>query len=158
MELNSTIEKGDWDTVKFKGYINEDAEVHLATVPAQLGPKVIFNFKEVAAINSCGVRAWINFLRDVQKDREVIFAECTPEVISQINMIPNFLGSAKIQSVYAEYGCESCGHQEMHLFVEGKDLPTSPDDDFSERACPKCGEEMEMEEIEEEYFAWLDVG
>ena len=100
MEINLQIgKKGDWDHVVYAGPINEDTEVHLARVAAQLGKNVIFNFRQVEYVNSCGVRSWINFLRDIQEGREVIFEECTPEIVSQINMIPNFRGKAHIKSV-----------------------------------------------------------
>ena len=121
MEINLQIgKKGDWDHVVYAGPINEDTEVHLARVAAQLGKNVIFNFRQVEYVNSCGVRSWINFLRDIQEGREVIFEECTPEIVSQINMIPNFRGKAHIKSVYASYACDNCENQAWELFEEGQ--------------------------------------
>ena len=158
MDLTTRTEEGEWQRTFFEGAINEDAENTLHNLKQSLGPQCIFNFENVKSVNSCGVRAWINFLRDVQKDRKIQFEACTPEIVSQINMIPNFLGTAEIKSVYAEYSCENCGHQMMHLFKQGVDLPESTDVDFPEMKCEKCGSEMEMEEIEEEYFAWLEAG
>jgi len=67
----------------------------------QLGPNMLINFKQVQYMNSCGVRAWINFLRELENNRKIIFEECTPEIMSQINMIPNFKSSAHIRSLYA---------------------------------------------------------
>ncbi len=156
MEINLQIgKKGEWDHVVYAGPINEDTEVHLGRIGPQLGKHVIFNFRHVEFVNSCGVRSWINFLRDIQEGREVIFEECTPEIVSQINMIPNFKGTAHIKSVYASYSCESCENQDWELFEEGRNLPATPDDEVAEKACSKCGAEMEMEEMEDEFFAWL---
>ena len=151
--------KGDWDYLSYNGPINEDAEVHLGQLVQQLGKNVIFNFRGVEYVNSCGVRAWINFLREVEKSgREVVFEECTPEIVGQINMIPNFKGKAHIKSVYASYACESCGHQQWSLFEEGRNLPETSDVELPEQKCEKCGSAMEMEELEDEFFAWLDAG
>jgi anti-anti-sigma regulatory factor len=158
MSITIQIEKhGDWDHVTYVGPINEDAEVHLGSVPGKLGSKVLINFKQVQFVNSCGVRAWINFLRELEKGREIIFEECTPEIMSQINMIPNFKSTATIRSLYAAYACPNCDHQSWRLFQDGENMPASPEDDISPQSCEKCGNEMEMEELEDEFFAWLEA-
>lgn len=150
-------QKQGWDVMRYIGPINEEAEVHLAQALPRLSSKLIINFKQVASINSCGVRAWINFMREAGKGREIVFEECTPETVMQINMIPSFKGSAKVRSVYASYRCGNCSHQQEVLFEQGKNLPSASDDDISEQKCPKCGSGMEMEEMEDEFFAFVDA-
>lgn len=157
MELTFKIEKSDQvDHVFLSGQISEEAEATLSTLQSQLTGDIVFNFGGVKMINSCGVRAWINFLRATSPEKNIVFEECTPEIVGQINMIPNFLGNGEIKSVYADYACESCEHTEWRLFEKGKNLPTSEDDISVENLkCPKCGEEMEMEELEDEFFAFV---
>ena len=139
----------------FAGPINEDAELPLAQLPARLsGSDVIFNFRRVTLINSCGVRAWIKFMRVIDNAR-VVFEECTPDIIAQINMIPNFRGNATIRSVHAPYLCETCDSQKWHLFEAGKNLPANAFDDLEDVKCGKCGSNMVMEEIPEEFFLWI---
>lgn len=158
MTIAVNVEKvGDWEKLTYVGPINEDSELHLAPLVSRLGKQVIFNFKDVSYVNSCGVRAWINFLRDAEQDRKVIFEECTPEIVSQINMIPNFKSTATVKSVYASYGCDDCGHTAWVLFEEGSNLPDSSDCEAPEKSCDKCGADMEMEELEDEFFSWLDA-
>ena len=71
-------------------------------------------------------------------------------------MIPNFAGKATIESVYAVYGCGGCGHSNWRIFRQGVDLPQSSSQvKLTEFKCDKCGEAMEMEEIEEEFFGFL---
>ena len=149
--------KGQWEQLMYAGPINEDTEVHLKPMITSLGPNVIFNFRKVEYVNSCGVRAWINFLREVQKNRKIIFEECTPEIVSQINMIPNFKGTAHIKSVYASYACNSCDSQKWVLFEEGRNLPPNSAEGVTPPKCDKCSAEMEMEELEDEFFAWVDA-
>lgn len=149
---------GEWEKLTYIGSINEDSEVHLPPLLTSLGKSVIVNFKQVDSINSCGVRAWITFMRDLEKGRKVLFEECTPEVVSQINMIPNFKGSADVQSIYGSYTCPTCGNQQMHLFVKGKNMPQTSGDAAEEVLCTKCGKKTEMDELEEEFFAWVDAG
>lgn len=158
MEFNCKfIPKDDkTDLIYFKGDINEDAELALAGLVHQIAKDSIFNLKDVSSINSCGVRAWINFLREVEKTKKITFDECPPEIVSQINMIPNFKGQAEILSVYAGYICDNCDYQHLELFRKGVNLPTDPSQSISDVHCPKCNSVMEMEELEEEFFGWVN--
>lgn len=159
MELNYRLEAIDerTDIIYFMGDINEDSEISLANLVDQVVKDSVFNLKDVTSINSCGVRAWINFLREVEKKNlSIVFEECTPEVVSQINMIPNFKGRSRIRSVYASYVCENCDFQNLELFKEGENLPTSLEEEIAEVKCPKCQSTMEMEELEEEFFSWIE--
>lgn len=146
---------GEWQRCYFAGVINEDSETTLAALAAQVPQKVVFNFRRVESINSCGVRAWISFIRQIGAGREVAFEECTPEIVSQINMIPNFRADSRILSVYASYTCGQCNNHRNELFQEGRNLPTEVGASLEPVKCDKCGAAMEMDEIEEEFFAWL---
>jgi ABC-type transporter Mla MlaB component len=159
MDFKYRVEKKDgWDNVYMSGKINEDSESQLIDMGKHLASKVVINFAGIKMVNSCGVRAWISFIREAQKSREIVFEECTPEIVSQVNMIPNFLGLAKIRSVYAEYGCEHCGHSAWRMFESGKDLPDpSHSISLSDFNCEVCGKKMEMEEIEDEFFGFLQA-
>lgn len=146
---------GEWQRCYFAGVINEDSEATLASLVAQLPPKVVFNFRRVESINSCGVRAWISFIRQAGAGRTVAFEECTPEIVSQINMIPNFRGSSRVLSVYGSYSCGQCGHHRNELFQEGRNLPRELGVQLPPVKCEKCGGAMEMDELEDEFFAWI---
>jgi hypothetical protein len=142
--------------VTLTGVINEDAEIPLKQVAQELegSTMVIFNFKDVKSVNSLGVRAWVTFLRGVDgaAGRTVYFAECIPDIIMQINMIPSFLGKASILSFYVNY-VSTATNKTHRVLIETKDLapqtiPPAPN-------CPDSGSPMETEELEEEYFAFL---
>ncbi len=150
------VQKNGWDQVNYVGPIDAEAEVHLSQLYPKLGGQIVFNFKNVSSVNSCGVRSWINFMRDLQKtQRTVVFEECTGEIVMQINMIPSFKGTANIRSVYGSFVCDKCGHEEDVLFEAGKNLPATPDQGLTPVRCPQCKAEMQLEEMEEEYFAFL---
>jgi hypothetical protein len=149
--------RNGFDYVNYTGPINEEAEVHLMRLIETVGPKCVFNFRQVEYVNSCGVRAWINFIREFENNRTVIFEECTPEIVMQINMIPSFRGKAAIKSVYGSYSCDNCSHTQMQLFESGKNLPSSPEAEMSPVACEQCGSEMELEELEDEFFAFAQA-
>lgn len=158
MGINIQIsQKNDWDQVSYTGPIDAEAEVHLSQLLPKVGKQhIVFNFKNVSTVNSCGVRSWINFMRELQKsDRTIVFEECVPEVVMQINMIPSFKGKAFIKSVYGSVTCDACGHEDKLLFESGKNLPTSPDQGIGEVTCSQCKAPMQLEEVEEEYFAFV---
>ena len=156
MGVSGQISKsGEWEHLHLFGDINEDADVYFPTLLTALGKNVVVNFKEVTSINSCGVRAWITFLREFETGRSIKFEECTPEIISQINMIPNFRGKSTITSVYAGYTCQNCGHPQLHLFTRDVNMPTSADAGAGDVQCKKCSKTTEMDELEEEFFAWI---
>lgn len=150
------VQRDGWDMVSYAGPIDAEAEVHLLQLQTKLGQHVVFNFRNVESVNSCGVRSWINFMRELQKSpRQIVFQECTGDIVMQINMIPSFKGTAMIQSVYGNYVCDDCGHEETVLFEHGNNLPASPDTELPAVACKQCGSQMELAEMEEEYFAFL---
>ena len=158
MDLTYRFEAKDptTDIIFFTGHVNEDAEVTLAKLREEISKSCVFNMKDIQSINSCGVRAWINFLREVERDRSITFEHCPPEIVSQINMIPSFKGSAHIASVYAGYVCDNCDHQHLELFEHGNNLPKSVDEGLGDVHCPNCNSVMEMEELEEEFFSWIE--
>ncbi len=150
-----TQQTGDFEVVRLIGHINEDAEVALQDLANKVPSKIIFNLKQVESVNSCGVRAWINFMRQISENRTIIFEECTPDIVMQINMIPSFKNNARVKSVYAPYSCGSCGNEEKVLFAEGKNLPKPGEDlNLPEVKCSKCSGAMEMQELEDEFFAF----
>ena len=97
-------------------------------------------------------------MRELEKsNREISFEECTGEIVMQINMIPSFKSTAKIASVYGNFVCDDCGNEEAVLFEDGKNLPQSALTELPPKGCSQCGAEMELEEMEEEYFAFLEA-
>jgi anti-anti-sigma regulatory factor len=156
METSVQVVQGkDFDKVVIVGPINEEAEVHLSKLNDTLAKTVVINFRQVSYINSLGVRAWINFMRDVS-GRKLIFEECTPEIVNQINMIPNFKGNAEIKSVYGTFFCNSCNNTQEEIFEAGKSFPNPPEFSVNIPKCKTCNSaDVEFEEVEDSFFAFL---
>ena len=106
--------KGSNKTVILRGIIDEDAD--FSQIQKLTGP-LVFNFKELTAINSCGIRTWVNFLKEMAKVK-ISFEECPPLVVRQMNMVPSFVGHAQspfsFRSVclrQLRYGKTGFGHE-----------------------------------------------
>lgn len=154
MEYNLNQQDDGTMLVALSGVINEDAEVGLQTLKGKLAEakKIEFNFAGVKSINSLGVRAWVTFLRGIEENRDIFYAECVPDVIMQINMIPSFQDKAVIRSFYTNYICESCDKtQSVLIQTSSLAAKTGP----APQKCETCGQNTETEELEEEYFAFL---
>lgn len=138
-------------TVEFVGEIDENAD--FVELRRRLRGAVAFQLAEVRRINSCGVREWVNFVRDLPHVTELSFSHCSPAIVTQLNMIYNFRGSARIRSFYAPYVCEACGHEEEKL-VDVSAAPTGKLD-LPSFACSQCGAVMEFDDLPERYLSFL---
>lgn len=137
--------------IKLNGIIDENT--NLTALLNYKGKHLVFNFKDVTSINSCGIRTWVNFMKELSGSN-IEFVECPPVIVRQMNMVPSFLGSAKVTSVFVPYVCDSCEHEHYELFSiqdykSGKSV-------LETMNCEKCSsEEMEMDGNVKQYFAFV---
>jgi hypothetical protein len=86
---------------------------------------------------------------------ELTFSHCSPPIVTQLNMIFNFRGNAKVRSFYAPYICEKCGHEEDKLLDVQSQFPggkfRAP-----EFGCDSCGSPMEFDDLPERYLSFLN--
>ena len=133
-----------------------DEDNLLANLISQIqGRLLLIDMAEMERINSCGVRDWVNWLNQIQAlGLQVILLRCSPAVVAQANMVTNFSADAFIHSFYAPYVHPDTGdEQSVLLFTE--DLrqvrPIKAPKIFSDD-----GEELEFDEFEESYFAFVN--
>lgn len=144
-------ERPGFTTVEFMGEIDENAD--FSELRRQLRGSVVFRLSDIRRINSCGVREWVNFVRDLPNVEELVFSHCSPAIVTQLNMIYNFRGAASVRSFYAPYVCESCNTEEEKLldvdthFAAGVEPPP-----FS---CERCRRPMLFDDLPERYLSFL---
>ncbi len=146
-------ERPGFTTVEFFGEIDENAD--FAELRRRLKGAVVFHLAEVRRINSCGVREWVNFVRDLPNVSDLTFTHCSPAIVTQLNMIYNFRGRAKVRSFYAPYICEACGHEDEKLIDVQSQFPSGPTEEVPEFRCEQCGELMEFDDLPERYLSFL---
>lgn len=146
---------GDGRALRLVGVIDENADLSFFS---RLRGHVQVCMRGVRRINSFGVRSWIDAIRKVPDGTSLEFVECPPPVIDQMNMVAGFLGRAgTVSSFYAPMVCETCDLEEDRLFQvaecrqKGGKLPIAK--------CPRCGEPMEVDDLEEQYLLFVkDAG
>jgi hypothetical protein len=116
---------------------------------------VTFHLGGIRRINSCGVREWVNFVRDLPEVTKLTFTHCSTAIVTQLNMIYNFRGSARILSFYAPYVCESCNVESDKLLDVETQFPQGNIDQVPEFACERCRQPMEFDDLPERYLSFL---
>lgn len=155
--LRYSVKRRDEELVlHLDGSMDENAD--LFDLIPMISGVVRIDLGGVRRINSAGVRDWVNFIRQVQ-DRadEVTLSRCSPAIVMQMNMISNFRGEAQVQSIFAPLVCPECDREDDVLVsLTPEQLEVLPDG-VPERPCPDCGAVMELDDIPERYFAFLNL-
>ena len=124
--------------------------------------RLIFDLEGVMRLNSMGLRTWIQWIRRLKKDTQIVFRKCPKIIMDQVNILDGFLPTdGVIESFFVPYECENCGAEEMKLmergthFVEGT-ADTKEGNLVPENCnCPACGAQMELGIFPNKYFRFL---
>jgi anti-anti-sigma regulatory factor len=156
MSQKLSIEKQEDSNATYltiKGVIDEDADFKGAF--SGLKPKVTIDLEGISFINSCGVREWVRAIQELPKGAEVQLLKCAPRIVEQTNYVANFTGAGKIVSFFAPYYCPKC-QKERTALLQAADFKSGAPDHAPAQKCPNCGTKMDFDDIEEEYFSFLD--
>jgi anti-anti-sigma regulatory factor len=153
-KFNSSIQhRGDVSYVKLAGVIDEDNELGGLVEKIPIGTAVI-DLGEIARINSCGVRDWVNWLSKLESNgTRSVLVECSPAIVAQINLVNNFTGSGMVKSFYVPYFCPECDEEKV-LLVETADMGPPPHEPPTCR-CDECDLVMDFDDMPDSYFAFL---
>src|SRR5215467_3767738 len=83
-------------TVEFIGELDDKAE--FAELARRLKGHVVFQLGKIRRIGAGGIREWVNFVRELPNVSTLQFAECSPAIISQLNVLTNFRGTGRVTS------------------------------------------------------------
>jgi len=109
---------------------------------------------QITRITSYGVRDWVNWLAKLEKKGvKVTLVGCSPAIVAQLNLVADFPGKSTVKSIFVPYVCHRCDHESIHL-VEVSDLGPPPYA-APPRRCATCSSALELDDVEERYFAFL---
>ncbi len=142
--------RGEKKVIVLKGIIDEDTTFDQIK---KLGGPYVFNFGQLTSINSCGVRSWVNFLKELGAAK-IFYEDCPPLVVRQMNMVPSFTGSAQVLSVFVPFVCDNCESEKWMLL--DSDALKSPESQVQQTIqCESCTKgEMAFDGHPKQYFAF----
>lgn len=121
-------------------------------LPAMVG-RVVFDTAQVTYMNSLGVRAWCEFLRQA-RIQGYEFHACSVPFILQASMVRDVIGRGTVTSFFAPFHCIGCDHQEERLLQSAAILASDLEPPVFK--CPSCGGALEFDDLPERYFAFLE--
>lgn len=144
------------DSVTFKFFGEVDEAFQKDKVPVFSGKAVVrLDLGEVSGFNSCGIREWVFWIQELSSGRQLTFVNCSIPMIDQINMIPQSMGSGKIDSFYAPYYCQTCGeiNRLIHLSEHAENILQKKAPHFD---CDICGNHLTFDSMDSSYFLFID--
>lgn len=121
-------------------------------LPAMVG-RIVFDMAQVTYMNSLGVRAWCEFLRQA-RIQGYEFHACSVPFILQASMVRDVIGRGTVTSFFAPFHCIGCDHEEERLLQTAAILAASLEPPVFK--CPSCGGALEFDDLPERYFAFLE--
>ncbi|MBA3391095.1 MAG: hypothetical protein H0T89_00540 [Deltaproteobacteria bacterium] len=147
--LAAHIEYRDGGTsVALFGKVTEAADFSKLTA---LRTALWVDLSAVENINSLGVRAWCNFVRDCERAKQpLVIEKMAPVMVQQMSMISSFMGThAQVKSIFVPYLCPSCNAEDLRLVeLTSRDAPVTVP---SNVLCPKCKTPMQVDELDGMY-------
>lgn len=139
---------------RVEGSIDEDASFTEASLDG--ASRIVVDLQQVSAINSCGIREWVKWVRTAPVGIEMVFKNCPKVIVDQANMVSGFLPeNSVVESFYVPYFCEESGAEKMVLFTKGKEFGDGQLNPPESVKCDESGQEMEMDVIEAKYFKFI---
>ena len=131
-----------------------DEETQLQEFFSDLPPEIWIDMSGIRRINSSGVRQFLKAI--LVYDGVTHLRDCSPSVVDQINMIPEFAGRKGIvESILMPFYCEDCGHSQLEKFVVGKDKPFSGGKEEPSYDCTECKKKVVFDDDPNIFFHFL---
>ncbi len=146
------IKNGDTLLIGVVGALDEDSVFPTLELS---GIKIVeLDFENMAMINSCGIRDWIAWLREIPEKIQLIYKSCPVNLIDQINMVEGLVRTgSEIRSFYVPYYCEACDFISNHIVTSAGSWKNFRPAELGK--CQKCGQNVEIDVIESKYFKFL---
>ena len=144
------VKDGERTRIVLRGDFTEATKFD-ALMPAMVG-RVVFDTAQVTYMNSLGVRAWCEFLRQA-RIQGYEFHACSVPFILQASMVKDVVGRGTVTSFFAPFHCISCDHQEERLLQSAAILAANLEPPVFK--CPSCNGALEFDDLPERYFAFL---
>ena len=144
---------GETARVTLKGVIDEQTSLE-KLIGRKMKTLHVYS-RGVTRINSPGVKDWRTFFERARGDGiQIKFWETAPPLVDQMNFFPDFIKLTEVESICTPHFCETCSHVTLknfslsELILVKNALPIIP--------CEKCKGPTEFDELDANYFAFLN--
>lgn len=154
--LKITIDiHGEVALYKFDGIIDENFKE--TDIPRAPDKNVVFDLEKIESINSIGIREWIKLSNGFSDSLNLSYRNCSVPFVDQMNMVPDSIGNATVQSFYAPYyrECNKCTGERSCLIDTLSSEEQLQNSTPPAKSCSDCNEELEFDALEESYFSFL---
>lgn len=137
--------KDQMSLLTLEGPMDESAAKALRDCLPAMAKDVRIDFSQVEYFNSLGIRAWVNFLRNLLDGRKVSYVNCPMDFIQQISMLPFLSRGVSIDSFFVDFACDACGF-ETKLHFSCKSGREKLLEEISAQSCERCQSSLRSEE------------
>lgn len=155
-----TEKEGQKLIISFSGEIGEDAK--FTKQDFNDIKSTVFDLENVTLLNSCGLRSWIFWVKEIPQEVVKVFKRCPRMVVDQMNILEGFIPpNSIIESFYIPFYCEDCDEEINQLAIKGEDYVLATAESESSVAikedviCPECNNEMDLDILPQRYFKFL---
>lgn len=148
-------DNGPSTILEFSGAVDEDAAFDSLGIAATVKDLTI-SLAGVTTINSCGIRAWVKWVKSIPSTVKTHFVNNPKIVIDQVNMVDGFLpAGAVIESFQVPFFCEECENVTTITFNRGVEFKGDAINVPETVECLSCNKTAEIDVIESKYFRFL---
>ena len=155
-----TIQKeqnGNNLNIKMSGSFDESVDLFKLIGEPPFCGEMVVDCQGVKRQNSTGVKNWVKYFQYVNsKNTTVRFINCSTAIVDQFNLVANFGGGGKVESMFAPYSCVKCESELVALF-KTEDIKRMQFK-IPDGKCGKCSNKLVFDDIAEEYFAFMIKG
>ncbi|MEM9493993.1 MAG: hypothetical protein AAGC55_32900, partial [Myxococcota bacterium] len=117
---------------------------------------MVVDLDGVKRITSFGIREWITALQRLRADY-YCFINCTPPIVSQLNMVAGFIGTGEVISFHIPYLCRQCNATSSEVLdlrrADHREIVASLEPPLT--TCSKCGADSEFDDLPDLYFQYF---
>jgi hypothetical protein len=152
-ELKIILEIQDTKT-SYYFHGNVDESFQFKKLPPPTTNLVEFELEGIQNFNSVGIREWIRFMKSIPSSSKIVFKNCSIPMMDEINMVPDCLGHASIESFFAPYYCKDHGESKklISIIKHASELNSGKAPHFT---CNTCNKNLEFDALEESYFLFF---
>jgi hypothetical protein len=155
------VRNSQFTELRILGLISEELDlgklVSAIMLPPHTAPAVVINLGGVARINSGGVREWVLFLGQITSRIPVKFGLVSEAMIQQATVVASILGKpdTPIEAFEVPFYCQGCKQRSTLVFSKSTLLPVGESFRAPPVPCRACKHALEVDNVEDEYFAFL---